>query len=167
VESSPELRLEGAINRFLLCSVLAKQARRLGRLIPEMRVAELIGVAWRYCAEHEVHVYVDGHVPNVIREQVTEMCPLGGRLSDTRAVCAVTMPWGQAGNGLSTVEQQRREKARPEEERSRPSGIGADIHVFVGTGFDSADSCRNLSGFEGTCSMSHTNGTDRMRQLQL
>jgi len=77
VEGSPELRLEGVINRFLLCSVVAKQARRMGRLIPEMRVAELIGVAWRNCAEREVHVYLDSNVPNVIREQATEMFPLG------------------------------------------------------------------------------------------
>src|SRR5215472_1995960 len=142
--SSPQLRLEGAINRFLLCSVLAKQARRLGRLIPEMRVAELIGVARRNCAEHSVQVYVDGNVPNVIREEAMAMFPLG-EASPISAACGdATLPRSQIGDGFSTIEQQGHGGTGSEEESFR-----AGIHVSVRTGLNSVDSYRNLSGFEG------------------
>lgn len=167
VGSSPELRLEGVTNRFLLCSVLAKQTRRLGRLIPAMRVAELIGVAWRNCTEHEVQVHMDGNVPNVIREEAAAMFALAELSAAPVAVGSSTLPKSQTLNGLSTIEQRRGEQAGSEE-RSSPSHTEADIHVSVGTCLDSADfSYRNLSGFEGKWSMSHTKGTDKMRQLQL
>jgi hypothetical protein len=167
VGSSLEL-LEGAANRFLLCSVLAKRTRRLWRLIPEMRVAELIGVARRNFAEHTVQVYIDGKVPDVIREQAAAMFPLPELSATLVGIGDAAWRRSLTANGTSTFdEQQRSEEAASEEERSHPPGNRADAHVSVGTGFGSVDSYRNLSGFEGKWSMSHTNGTDKMRQLQL
>lgn len=165
--SSQELWLKGATNRFLLCSVLAKQARRLGRLVPEMRMAESIGVARRNCAEHAVQVYVDGNVPNVIREEVAAMFPRVELSVAPATVDAATLPRSQTGNGFSTIERQPRERAGSEEERSSPSSVGADVHLSMDSSLDSADPHRSLSGFERKWSMSHINGTDRMRQLQL
>lgn len=167
VGSSRELGCGKVINRFLMCSVLAKQTRRLGRLIPELRVAELIGVAWRNCAEQEVQVSLDGNVPKVIREQAAKMFPLAEFPATPETVAGGTLPRSQTDNAVSTIEQQRDTQASPQEERSSPLRTGADIHLSVGTRLDSADSYRNLSGFERKWSMSHTNGTDRMRQLQL
>ena len=167
VESSVDLRLEGASNRFLLCSVVAKQARRLGRLIPEMRVAELIGVARRNCAEHSVQVYIVGCVPDVIREEAAAMFPLSEASPISEACGGATLPRSETSDGLSKIGHQQAGKAGREEERSCPSCNGTDNHVSLGADLDSADSHRNLSGFEGKWSMSHTNGTDRMRQLQL
>jgi hypothetical protein len=126
------------MNRFLLCSVLAKQTRRLGRLIPEMRVAELIGVAWRKCAEHDVQIWMDGNVPNVIREQAAEMFALA-ELSTPEAVRGATLPRSETGNG-STIEPQRDEKGGPEEERSSASSIRSDIRLSLGSNLDSANS---------------------------
>ena len=166
-ESRREVWLEGVINRFLLCSVLAKQTRRLGRLIPEMRVAELIGVAWRKCAEHDVQICIDGNVPNVIREQAAEMFPLAELSATPEAVGGATLLRSETGNGGSTIEPQRGEKGGPEEERSSPSSIGADIDLSLGSNLDSANSHRNVHGFERKSPMSRTNGTDKMRQLQL
>ncbi len=163
VGSRRELGCKRVINRFLFCS----QARRVGRLIPEMRVAELIGVAWRNCAERKVEVWIDDDVPDVIREQAAEMFPLADRSPMAAAVGASALARSLTGDGFSTIGQQRCEGAGSEEQRSSPSSFRADIHVSVGTGLDSADSYRTLSGYEGKWSMSHTNGTDRMRQLQL
>lgn len=167
VGSRRELGCERVSNRFLFCSVLAKQARRVGRLIPEMRVAELIGVAWRNCAEREIEVWIEDDVPDVIREQAAEMFPLAEQSPMTAAVGASTLPRSLTGGGFSTIEHQRREGAWSEEQRSSPLSFRADIHVSVGTGVDSADSYRTLSGYKRKWSMSHTNGTDQMRQLQL
>src|SRR5579883_1476974 len=41
--TSMKLLCEGPVNVYLLCSVVSKQTRRLGRLLPEERVEELCG----------------------------------------------------------------------------------------------------------------------------
>ena len=135
---------EGPINRFLLCSVLAKQARRLGGMIPEMRVAELIAVAWRNCADHKIEIAIDRNTPDVIRNQAAQMflraefCTnhLGGWL-----------PSGsQTGNGVSIVRWQAGESRT--EEGASPARIGAGVHVSMGARVDSPDSCGGLSSLD-------------------
>jgi len=54
VQSRMKLWREAPINSFLLCTVLAKQARRLGRLQPDRRIPELITIALRNCADYEL-----------------------------------------------------------------------------------------------------------------
>jgi hypothetical protein len=46
-----KLKRQGSVNSFILCTVLAKQTRRLGRLMPDRRVPELIRMALKNCAD--------------------------------------------------------------------------------------------------------------------
>ena len=68
---------EGSVNGFLLCTVLAKQTRRLGRLMPDRRIPELITIALKNCADYELALDVDAGVPEVVREEAMQI----GRLT--------------------------------------------------------------------------------------
>lgn len=152
---------------FPALSVLAKQARRLGCLIPEMRFTELIGVAWQNCTEHRVRVLIDSNTPAVIREEAVRMFPPAELSTSPVAVSDVASQESQTANRFSTIEQHTREQG-PGEEGAGPSKTGADTHISMGVGVDSLDPRRNLPSLERKkYSMSHTNGTDKMRQLQL
>lgn len=167
VLSGLELWRERPINRYLLCSVLAQQARRLGRLIPEMRVSELIGVAWQNCTEHRVKVLIDGNTPKVIREEAAQMFPLAELSTSPLAVGAVTLQESQTANEFSSIEWHTGQKDGQGEEGASPPRIGADNHVSMGASVDSFDRGGTLPSIQRKYSMTHTNGTDKMRQFQL
>ena len=57
------------VNSFLLCTVLAKQTRRLGRLMPDRRIPELITIALKNCADYELVLDVGPGVPEVVRDE--------------------------------------------------------------------------------------------------
>jgi len=78
--SRMKLWREGQVNSFLLCTVLAKQTRRLERLMPDRRIPELIMLALTNCADYELALDVDAGVPGVVREEAMQL----GRL--TRAM---------------------------------------------------------------------------------
>ena len=73
--TNTKLLCEGPVNLYLLCAVVSKQTRRLERLMPEERIAELITIALRNCADHEFEIQVDGNTPDVIREAAARMFP--------------------------------------------------------------------------------------------
>lgn len=77
-QSRMKLWREGSVNCFLLCTVVAKQTRHLGRLMPQKRTAELITMALTNCADHELEFHVDAAAPEVVREEAARM----GRLTD-------------------------------------------------------------------------------------
>ena len=70
-----KLLCEVPVNSYLLCAVVSKHTRRLGRLMPEERIAELITIALRNCADHEFEIQVDANTPDVIREEAARMFP--------------------------------------------------------------------------------------------
>lgn len=158
---------ESPVNRYLLCAVLAKQTRRLGRVIPEMRVTQLIGVALRSCCEHEIAIQMGDNTPDVICEEAGRMFTLL-KHSDLSLAPAAEFPGeSQAGNGGSVVKQQAGEEDKPDKDQPDPSPSSADAHVPVGNRVRSADSGCHLPSLPRKSSMSNAHGTDRMRQVQL
>src|ERR1700758_3869860 len=65
------------VNSFLLCTVLARQTRRLGRLLPVRRIAQLIAIAMKNCAEYELALDLGPGVPEVVRAEAMQI----GRLT--------------------------------------------------------------------------------------
>ena len=60
---------ETPVNSFLLCTVLARQTRRLGRLLPDRRIAELITIAMKNCADYELALDLGPGIPEVVRNE--------------------------------------------------------------------------------------------------
>lgn len=146
------MKLLRPVNLFLLCTVVSKQTRRLGRLMPEERTAELITIALRNCADHEFEIQVDGNTPDVIREAAARMFPPARIAKATNAV--------SAGRG-----QQATEGRQMHGESSYKVATGA--HVSGGNGVDSPGPCRNLHDRQGECSMSNSKGIDTIHLRQL
>lgn len=88
-QSRMKLWREGPVNSFLLCAVLAKQTRRLGRLMPDRRIPELITIAWKNCADYEFALDVDEGGPEVVRAEAMQM----GKESDCR--CSFDQCWAR------------------------------------------------------------------------
>src|SRR5260370_16993500 len=78
-QSRMKLWREGQVNSFLLCTVLAKQTRRLERLMPDRRIPELIMLALKTCADYELALDVDAGVPEVVREAEIQIGRLTSR----------------------------------------------------------------------------------------
>lgn len=95
VRTGIELWRERPVNRYLLCAVLSKQARRLGRLIPELGVGELIGVALRNCTEHRVEIQLDRNTPDAIREEATRIFPPVKRSEACIVFARAQLEWSQ------------------------------------------------------------------------
>lgn len=166
-QTNRDLWWQGPVNRYLLCAVLSQQTRRLGCLIPEMQIPELIGVAWRNWTDHKVEIQMDGNVPDVIREEAVRMFP-PTKLSEARfAFSHASLDRSQTGDAVSTIGQQGGTEGRPRDGGFNPYEAEAAVHISVGSSVDSTDSCCNLPGFQRNHSMSNANGTDRMRLLQL
>jgi hypothetical protein len=138
---------EGSVNRYLLCTVLSKQARRLGRLIPEMRIAELIEVALRNCTDHEVEIQMDGDVPEAIRAEAARMFPPSKLLETVLAASPGSSRGSQTENRVLAMKLQEGTEDRSTNGESSLSEAATDIQVAVGTGVDSPDSCGNVHDF--------------------
>src|SRR5260370_8800999 len=88
-QSRMKLWREGQVNSFLLCTVLAKQTRRLERLMPDRRIPELIMLALKNCADYELALDVRAGVPEVLREEAMKIGQLT-RLPDPPVTSIVT-----------------------------------------------------------------------------
>ena len=161
VRTNHQLHNVGPVNRYLLCAVLAKQTRRLGKMIPEMRVAELIGVALRNCTEHLVGIQMDQNTPDVIREEAAQMFPL----TELPEACLVSS-LAPLDRSQAESEASANEKGEGGECGSNEDGSNVPVDVFVGDGVRIPDSCTHIASFP-RYPMSNANGNDRMRQLQL
>ena len=60
-QSRIKLLRQAPVNCFLLCTILAKQTRRLERLMPDRRIPELITIALKNCADYELALDVDAN----------------------------------------------------------------------------------------------------------
>lgn len=72
-QSPMKLGRVAPVNSFLLCTVLAKQTRRLGRLLPDRRIAELITIALKNCADYELALDLGPGVPEVVRTEAMQI----------------------------------------------------------------------------------------------
>ena len=155
------------VNAFLLCTVLAKQTRRLGRLLPDRRIAELITIAMRNCADYELALDLGPGVPEVVRNEAMQI----GRISRRSEPPVASIPGrserSQFANAVSAASQSAAER-EPAGQASLPGEGAFGAHPPVGSSVDFYDSRRNLSGVQRKHSMSNSNGIDptRLRQLQ-
>src|SRR6266496_4960291 len=114
VQSRVRLWREGRVNSFLLCTILAKQTRRLGRMMPDRHIPELITIAMENYADYELTLDVDAGVPEVVREEAMQI----GRLTrrPEPAVASRTGPWvrSQVADVVSTSGDKARQKVGPQ-----------------------------------------------------
>ena len=165
--TSMKLLHEGSVNSFLLCAVVSKQTRRLGRLLPEERIAELITMALKDCVDHEFEIQLGNNTPEVIREEAMRMFPP----NKIRVAVVGSSPdcvGERQGNAIPVSSGQQAAEGGQEYGASHLFNPAAGNHVFVGNGVDSPDSGRNLYNFQRDYSMSNRKGMDivHLRQIR-
>ena len=158
---------EEPVNSFLLCTVLAKQTRRLGRLMPDRRISELIRIALKNCADYELALDVDAGVPEVVRAEAMQI----GRLT-RRPEPAVTSRPGrressQIADAVSASGGQGATEGEPADEASIFGEGALDADLLVGSRVDSPDFRSNLNGIQRKHSMRNSNGVDPIHLRQL
>lgn len=168
VQSRVRLWREGRVNSFLLCTVLAKQTRRLGRMMPDRHIPELIRIAMENCADYELTLDVDAGVPEVVREEATQIGQLTRRPEP--AVASRTGPWVRArvADVVSTSGGRGATESGLADDAPRFGKDAIGAHLSASTRGDSPDFRHNLHSVQRKHSMSYSNGVDPMhlRQLQ-
>ncbi len=143
-QSRMKLWREGQVNSFLLCTVLAKQTRRLERLMPDRRIPELIMLALKNCADYELALDVDAGVPEVVREEAMQI----GRLTRRPAPAVASRPgqWdgSQIAHAVSAGGGQGPTEGEPADEASLLGEGAIGARRSVGGRVDSPDFRRNL-----------------------
>ena len=158
---------EGRVNSFLLCTVLAKQTRRLGRLMPDGRIPELITIALKNCADNELSLEVDAGAPEVVREEAMQI----GRLARRPEPAVTSNPErsepSQIADAVSASGGQGVTEREPTDEASLLNEGAIGAHLSVGSGVDFPDFRRNVHSIERNHSMSNSNGVDPIHLRQL
>jgi hypothetical protein len=157
---------ESPVNSFLLCTVVAKQTRRLGRLLPDRRIPELITIALKNCADYELALDLGPGVPEVVREEAMQI----GRLTRRPRPLVASSPgrWegSQSAHAVSAV-------APGAAEGEFGGGVfllGKNVigsHMSVGSLIGSTDFRSNLPGVQRKDPMSNCNGVDPIHLRQL
>ncbi len=157
----------GQVNSFLLCTVLAKQTRRLEQLMPDRRIPELIMLALKNCADYELTLDVDAGVPEVVREEAMQI----GRLTrrPEPAVASRTGPWerSQVADVVSTSGGQGATESGSADDAPLFGKDAIGAHLSVSSQVDSPDFRRNLHSVQRKHSMSNSNGVDPIHLRQL
>src|SRR3989442_14752534 len=109
---------EGPVNCFLLCTILAKQTRRLERLMPDRRIPELITIALKNCADYELALDVDPGVPEVVREEAMQIGRLARRPELGVASDPVRSERSQGADTVSATGRQGAAQGEPAPEAS-------------------------------------------------
>jgi hypothetical protein len=166
-QSRMKLWREGRVNSFLLCTVVAKQTRRLGRLMPDRRIPELITIAMKNCADYEVAFDVEAGVPEIVREEAMEIGWLTKRPEP--AVTSSPRPWerSQIADAVSASGGQGATEGEPAVQASLLSEGVMGAHLSVGSRVASSDFRRNLHSVQRKHSMSNSNGVDPIHLRQL
>ncbi len=159
------MRNEGPVNCFLLCAVVAKQTRRLGRLMPDRQTPELITIALKNCAHHELELDVDAGAPEVVRQQATQIGLLISHLVPAVASRELSER-SQIANAVLATDGPDTAESGAADEPSVLNESAIDAHLSVGRRIDSLDSHRNLLIVQRKHSMS-TDGMDPIRLRQL
>ncbi len=159
------MRSEGSVNCFLLCAVVAQQTRRLARLMPDRQTPELITIALKNCAQHELELDVDAGAPEVVRQQATQIGLLTRHLQPTIASRELSER-SQIADAVLATDGQDMAEGGVADQPSILSDSAIDTHLSVGSRIDSHDSDRNLPSVQRKHSMS-TDGMDPIRIRQL
>jgi|SRR5579863_2090107 len=93
------------VNSFLLCTVLARQTRRLGRLLPDRRIAELIAIAMKNCADYELALDLGPGVPEVVRAEAMQIGRLTRRPEPPTALSPATTEGSRHTDVISVLAQ--------------------------------------------------------------
>jgi hypothetical protein len=166
MQASSRTDLNLAVNSFLLCSILSKQARRLGKLLPDRRIAELITVAMKNCADYEIVLELGPDVPHVVRTEAMQI----GRLARRVELSIASGLEPSEGSGVTDVAANIGESVGRRERTAEalPGDRANGPHISLDSTVDSLNSRRNLFGIPRTLLMSRSNGIDptRLRQLR-
>ena len=159
------MRSEGRVNSFLLCAVVAKQTRRLGQMMPDRQTPELIIIALKNCAYHELGLDVDAATPEVVRQQATQIGLLARHLEPGVASRELSER-SPIANAVLAMDGQDMAEGGVADQPSILSDRAIDTHLSVGSRISSLDSDRNLPSVQRKHSMS-TDGMDPIRIRQL
>ncbi len=169
MEAHSRMRLgrEAPVNSFLLCTVLAKQTRRLGRLMPDRGIPELITIAMKNCADYELVLELGPGVPVVVRDKAMQI----GRITKREEPSVASGTGDSEGSWFRDAVSSAAQAAgsrEPAGEASLPGKSSMGAHLFVGSRVDASDLRYDLSSRQRKHSMSNSNGVDltRLRQLQ-
>lgn len=164
METQSRMRLgrEAPVNSFLLCTVLAKQTRRLGRLMPDRGIPELITIALKNCADYELALELGPGVPEVVRDRAMQ------RRAEPSVASSPGHPERSWFADAVSAAAQGAGSREPAREASLPGESSVDAHLSVGSTIDFSDFHRDLSSVQRKHSMSNSNGMDltRVRQLR-
>src|SRR5258708_680706 len=167
MQSQSRLKLgrEEPVNCFLLCTILAKQTRRLERLMPDRRIPELITIALKNCAEYELALDVDAGVPEVVRKEAMQI----GRVMRRPADASGPEPWrgSQFADAVPVRAGQVTAEGEPAEKTSLFGERAIGAHLSAGNRADSLESRCNLHRVQRKQSMSNSNGVDPIQLRQL
>lgn len=170
MEAHSRMRLgrEAPVNSFLLCTVLAKQTRCLGRLMPNRGIPELITIAMKNCAGYELVLELGPGVPVVVRDKAMQIGRITGRAEASVASRTGDSEGSWFRDAVSSAAQAAGGR-EPAGEASLPGKSAMGAHLSVGSNVNSSDFRRDLPGVQRKHSMSNSNnGVDltRLRQLQ-
>ncbi len=146
-QSRMKLWREGQVNSFLLCTVLAKQTRRLERLMPDRRIAELITIALTNCADYELALEVDPGVPEVVRDEAMQIGRITRRPEPPLASSPERSEGSQFADAVSVGAQGAAER-EPAGEASLLGKSAMGAHLSVGSSVDFSDLRRDLSSVQ-------------------
>lgn len=158
------MQSEGAVNCFLFCAVAAKQTRRLGRLMPDRQTPELITIALRNCAHHELELDLDAGAPEVVRQEAMQIGRLTRHLEPTIASSCEHWVRSHIRDAILVTDGQDAAGDRAAPSLLGESAIGT--HLSVGRRIGPLDSRRNLLSVQRKHSMS-TDGMDPIHLRQL
>jgi hypothetical protein len=164
-QSRRKLGREEPVNCFLLCTILAKQTRRLERLIPDRRIPELITIALKNCADYELTLDVDAGTPEVVRKEAMQI----GRVMRRPAVASSPEPWegSQLADAVPVSARQVTTEGEPADKTSRRGEGAIDIHLPASSPVDPLVFHRALHSVQRKHSMSKSNGVDPIQLRQL
>ena len=160
------MRSEGRVNSFLLCAVVAKQTRRLGQMMPDRQTPELIIIALKNCAYHELGLDVDAATPEVVRQQATQIGLPTRHLDAAVASISKVSERSQIADAVLATDGQDMAESGVADQPSILSDRAVDTHLSVGSHINSLDSDCNLPSVQRKHSMS-TDGMDSIRLRQL
>ena len=170
-QSRMKLWREGRVNSFLLCTVLAKQTRRLGRMMPDRHIPELITIALKNCADYELTLDVDAGVPEVVREEAMQIGRLTRRPEPAVTSTVTSSPGRWERSQIAAVVPARggqRATGGEPVDKAPLFGEGAiGACLPMGSRVDSRDFLRNLNTSQRKHSMSSSNGVDPIHLRQL
>jgi len=134
-------------------------------MMPDRQTPELITIALKNCAQHELELDVDAGAPEVVRQEAMQI----GRLTRHPEPVASSRDMSersQIGEAVLARVGQDMAEGGAADQPSILSYSAIDTHLSVGSRINSLDSDRNLPSVQRKHSMS-TDGMDPIRLRQL